>query len=119
MIGLQDKPRDEGFEGESVQGVAQLKVDGSNLSNDVAIGKKFGLLAIVKFPGKIVVLKRVSHCNSFRMNRMSGEILSLWKYPANYTAAASHCVWTFKGCGETLDWRGGEWPDTDTGGGRS
>ena len=53
MIGLQDEPRDEGFEGESVQGVAQLKVDGSNLSNDVAIGKKFRLLAIVKLPGKL------------------------------------------------------------------
>ena len=53
MIGLQDKPRDEGFEGEAVQSVAQLELDGSNLSDNVAIGKKFRLLAIVKFPGKL------------------------------------------------------------------
>ena len=39
-----------------------------------------------------MVLERVSHCNSFRMNRMSGEILSLWKYPANYTAAAQPVI---------------------------
>ena len=52
-MGNEDKPRNEGFEGEAVQSVSKLQLDGSNISNKVAIGKKFWLLAIVKFPGKL------------------------------------------------------------------
>ena len=52
----EDKPRNEGFEGEAVQSVSQLELDGLNLSNNVAIGKKFWLLGVVKFPGKSFLL---------------------------------------------------------------